>query len=307
MSDEAPSPSKLAPGVGHIGVARHGHQAILSELSYAYPLKLLSTIVHQEGTAVVYMLTYGGGLVGGDNIELSATVQPEATLVLLTQGSTKVFKNRHGQRRLANSRLNSSNDMTKQSLVVEVSSHGALFLLPDPVTCFRAAKYSQRQVLKLDSTASVVLLDWITSGRKSLGEYWSFSRYSSLNEIWINGKRVARDMLLLEERNETVSGTHLETLGGSLAPYSCYATVLLYGPILEHTLHTLAARYNTITVFKKASRPKIIWSFSSLCDERGGILRVAGEEAEDVRHWLGETFKSLEDVIGIDTYRRTFG
>lgn len=35
--------------------------------------------------AILYSLTYGGGLIGGDRIELSLDVKPGAKLILLTQ------------------------------------------------------------------------------------------------------------------------------------------------------------------------------------------------------------------------------
>ena len=77
---------------------------------------------------------------------------------------------------------------------VNIDSGSSLFLLPDPVTCFRSARYNQLQTFRAAADASVVLLDWISSGRKALGEDWSFSRYYSLNELWVDGKRVARDL-----------------------------------------------------------------------------------------------------------------
>ena len=67
------------------------------------------------------------------------------------------------------------------------------------MTCFRDASYNQIQTFDLTGTATVVVLDWITSGRKTRGEDWAFSRYYSANEITVNGKEVAKDILLLDD------------------------------------------------------------------------------------------------------------
>jgi urease accessory protein len=78
--------NKLSTGSGRITVSLHGEKAVLSELSSTYPLKLLSPHIY-DGTAIVYLLTYGGGLVGGDEIDLVVDVQLGARLLLLSQVS----------------------------------------------------------------------------------------------------------------------------------------------------------------------------------------------------------------------------
>jgi urease accessory protein len=70
---------------------RHGSTAIFSELSSTYPVKLLSPRIGQEGVAVVYLMTYGGGLVGGDYVEVAIDVGESSVLVLLSQVNTSIF------------------------------------------------------------------------------------------------------------------------------------------------------------------------------------------------------------------------
>lgn len=77
---------KIEPGVGRIAVHNQAHQGhVFSELSCTYPLKLLSPKTAQDRLAIVYMLTYGGGLVGGDSISLFVDIGPGSTLILLSQ------------------------------------------------------------------------------------------------------------------------------------------------------------------------------------------------------------------------------
>ena len=72
-------------GAGHIALDLHGDHAVFSALSYRYPLKILSPRIHEPAVAIAYLLTYGGGLVSGDRIDLSVTVASGASLLLLTQ------------------------------------------------------------------------------------------------------------------------------------------------------------------------------------------------------------------------------
>lgn len=75
----------IAAGVGRIVLDVHGMDAVFTELSYAYPLKLLSPRLTQPKVAIAYVLSYGGGLVGGDQIDLSVKIEKDSVLVMLTQ------------------------------------------------------------------------------------------------------------------------------------------------------------------------------------------------------------------------------
>ena len=86
MSTFSSSPP-IEAGVGSIALDVHGQDAVFTELSYAYPLKLLSPRLSQPKVAVAYVVSYGGGLVGGDQVDLSAQIQKDGVLVMLTQVS----------------------------------------------------------------------------------------------------------------------------------------------------------------------------------------------------------------------------
>jgi len=296
---------KIAPGAGRISVQNeHSRGHVFSELSCTYPLKLLSPKTEQDRLAIVYIMTYGGGLVGGDSISLSVEVGPGSTLILLSQGSTKVFKDRAGSRA---SNLPTTDLITTQRMDVHISNGATLFLLPDPVTCFKNASYNQIQTFYLEPHASVLLLDSITSGRKSLGEEWEFSRYFSMNDVRVEGECVAKDVMLLEHQDPNGHWPlPSRSLRDKLAPYSCYATAILYGPALINTMSEIAEEYGKISVFKQKEMPLLIWSWSWMRGGKGGVLRVAGIDSETVRNSLRDMFSHLQDVVGVDTYRRAF-
>src|SRR5271170_6045976 len=114
-------------GKGHIVLSRAGDTSsqVLSTLSFQYPLKLISPRLPGQPCTSVFMMSYGGGLVGGDQIHLSVAVECDTKLCLLTQGSTKIFK----QRKVADIPTST----TSQILRVKVDKGGLLALLPDPI------------------------------------------------------------------------------------------------------------------------------------------------------------------------------
>jgi hypothetical protein len=87
MTLVAPTIPIISIGGGRIVARCHGSEVVFSELSSTYPLKLLSPRIQQDGVALVYILSYGGGLVGGDRVNLSVDVGFGTTLVLLSQVS----------------------------------------------------------------------------------------------------------------------------------------------------------------------------------------------------------------------------
>lgn len=208
----------------------------------------------------------------------------------------------------------SSSPVTCQRMTARVSRGATLYLLPDPVTCFKHASYDQLQTFHLEESASLIVLDSFTSGRKSLGEEWKFWRYYSVNDVWVNGRRIAKDAMLLEqEKGEEVregrwkGALPVRTLADRLAPYSCYATAILYGPAMRETLCNIAKRCEGISVFKQTSPPPLVWSFSWVGPEReGGVIRVAAVDTEGVRDFLKDLLHGIKTLVGIDTYQKAF-
>lgn len=204
--------SRSSPGAGQLFLSASDRSpAQFTHLSGTYPLKLLAPTPlpsQPSNLRVCYMLAYGGGLVAGDTISLQVRVGKGSRLILLTQGSTKVFKNRMGIRPLAHGSVDdgtfgnhSAQVVTKQRLLVTLAPGSLLLLLPDPIQPFKSSSYiqSQRFVLPPASDeiapASILVLDWFTSGRNAgtkFQEEWEFQLYSSMNEV-IYSSRAAMD------------------------------------------------------------------------------------------------------------------
>lgn len=194
------------------------------------------------------------------------------------------------------------------------------------MTCFHQANYSQRQSFHLaDSTSSLILLDWYTSGRmdmhseqehierKGQGEEWTFSRYRSENVVVLDSesKVLANDVLLLEHTHPaptTPSPDCTTSYHHRVAPYHCYATLLLFGPSTSALLATLAASFARITQYPQSNPYELVWSFSALHHGSAGIARCAGRSTEAVREWVREVLAAggIVDVVGHDLWQNAF-
>lgn len=222
--------SQSRPGRGTIHLALlPPNTPRLKTVSYQYPLKLISPstshVPDDQARLVhtVYLLSYGGGLVAGDTIDLSVILEANTRLVLLTQGSTKLFK------------APSRDVLSKQCMTVDIAPTSALCYLPDPVQPFERSNFEQTQIYDIlpskdgAEPGNLCALDWVCNGRPANGENWSFHRYGSRNEIYIrqpDGKRrlLLRDNVALDDQG----------IDASIAPrmdgQAVFGTLILFGP-----------------------------------------------------------------------------
>lgn len=249
----------------------------LTTLTYRYPLKLLSrTPAFTPDSSVLpaatkpihlYVLTYGGGLLPGDHIDVSITLCPRTRLVVTTpQGSTKIFKtaagqNRHdddgGQRKEADG---GDEEKSRQTLNVHIRSEAALCYLPDPSVPFKESRYEQVQTFTVDGNqtgdqrSSLCVLDWVTQGRASRGETWDFHSWKGRNEVWScddNATRkrrlLLRDSVILDDESRHPhrqdpsskvschpgNNGNKELIRERTHPHGILGTLILYGPVFD--------------------------------------------------------------------------
>ncbi|XP_050892380.1 urease accessory protein D isoform X2 [Lathyrus oleraceus] len=193
-----------------------GRSSITSCLS-RYPIKFISPkkVGPSNIDAVwVYILNYGGGIVSGDHISCKFSVGDACTMVLTTQGSTKVYKS-------------VGSKCSHQILEARVGSNALLAIIPDPVTCFSTARYYQKQVFTVSSDSNLVIVDWITSGRHESGEKWDFDLYRSTNNIFFDdGQPLFLDTMLLEKDSFGRVKEHM-------LDYQVIAMIVLLGPKMQ--------------------------------------------------------------------------
>src|SRR5438874_2226386 len=96
------SSSKAGCGEVHIALLPP-NTPTFQTLNYTYPLKLVSSTPHTflstgqgenhrpDNVPLLFMLSYGGGLLPPDEISLEITLEPSTRLTITTQGSTKIF------------------------------------------------------------------------------------------------------------------------------------------------------------------------------------------------------------------------
>ena len=219
-------PSSSAPGEGHLVVQLLPHAiSALSAIAFQYPLKLVSPSPSAgQKSVLVFLLTYGGGLVGGDQVHLVIDVKPNAKLSIVTQGHTKIFKSP------------SRDVITRQRLQVKIEAGAGVCLLPDPVQPFGGSVYEQSQIFTLEDGASLCLLDWVSAGRTARGEDWDLGAWSGRNEVWAASDAGGKSRLLLRD-NLSLEGDKIDAqekfLKKKMHELGIFGTLVLKGPLVD--------------------------------------------------------------------------
>jgi len=243
------------------------------------PLKLLTP--RSRGESVwAYLSSFGGGLVAGDQNELSVKLGTGSRCFLSTQASTKVYRN-------------PGNRPSGHRLHALLEAGSLLVLAPDPVQAFADSTYSQEQDFNLESGASLALVDWCCSGRVARGERWAFGKFKSRNEIFVDDERAFIDSLLLDPNDGGLAAS------ARMGRFNAIATAVFVGPLLKAAADAILADVSASPVAPKSS---FVCSASPIRD--GVVLRMAGETVEIVGRELHRHLALLTDLLGDDPWAR---
>lgn len=251
------------------------------------PLRLLtptpSTPSDPAAPPRVFVTGFGGGLVSGDRVELDVAVGDDASLLLSTQASTKVYH------------ADESGTPAVQTLRARVGSGGRLALLPDPVVCFADSVYEQAQTIELADRAGLVLLDWFTAGRVAMDERWASRQYASRTRVRLAGREVVHDALTLD----AAGGDRGKPFGRADA-WTVVATVWLVGSAAD-VGRAWADRVRGSAIDRSMH---VLGSAGVLADGAVVVGRFAGGSVEAVRSAINEAVRWLGAGWGIEPWAR---
>ena len=243
------------------------------------PLKLLTP--RSRGPSVwSYLSSFGGGFVTGDQTRLDLSLGPNTRCFFGTQAATKIYRN---------SGLRACGHETRAML----AESSVLVFAPDPVSAYADSTYTQRQEFRLAPGSGLALVDWLSSGRAARGERWAFSRFASRNEVFINGERVFLDSLSLGAADKLAGSPH------RLGRFNCLGLLLLVGEPMRAAAAALLAEIATRPVGRRGA---LIFSASPVGD--GAILRMAGEQVEEVGRELHRHLAFARKLLGDDPWAR---
>jgi urease accessory protein len=263
-------------GFGSIEVIRGPAKSGVSRALAMSPLRILTPENHGHA-AWIYTSTYGGGLVDGDAISLHLHVEENAAAFLSTQASTKVYRAPRG---------------TDVEMRVEIERSGLLVVVPDPVVCFAGSRYRQTQRLDVSEGAGLVLVDWVSSGRRASGERWEFEEYVSRTIVR------HRDRLVLHDATGLRSSD--SDLATRIGRFDVLALLVIVGEAIKSEATAVVASINQQPIVRRSD---LLTSAAPLGDS-GCVVRVAGRSVEQVGRHLRHLLGFVPALLGDDPWSR---
>ena len=250
-------------------------RSTLTRLYSTAPLKLLAPS-HIGQAAHVVMSSFGGGMVSGDVVPLRFRVERDASCVVATQSSSKIYR--------------SNGQTCVQTVDAVVEDDATLVWLPDPLVCYADARYEQRQQFDLAPRGNLLTLDWLTSGRWARDERWAFDSVESRTDVRIDERLVLRETLRLND---------LRDPSMRVGRFDCYAVLTMIGPAFA----SMCARAKDVTNAWPVGRG-METLFSVAPVDGGAVVRILGPRVQVVQALVKQLIEPLSGVIGGDPWAR---
>jgi urease accessory protein len=181
----------------------------------------------------VHLTNPGGGVLGGDRLELAVSVAPGARATIRTQGATKVYR---GAEAVQRTRL-------------EVQRGGLLEYLPHHAIPFAGSSYRQHTSIALAADAELIAWDALAAGRLAHGERFAFDHLAT------------RMLVLRDCACEAIDGCELDGGGERFGGHAYMATVYVVAPRdlapLADELHLVLAALPGAFGSASAPRPHV--------------------------------------------------
>ena len=148
------------------------------------PFKVANITENKKDVTLRLMLTSSSpGILDGDDYQLKINVAKNCSLQLHTQSYQRLF---------------TMKGYAAQQMEVTLEKDAAFCFIPHPVVPHEASNFTTRNKIFLADNCSLIIGEILTCGRKLNGEVFMFSTYHSVTEIFINGKLVIKENLLIQ-------------------------------------------------------------------------------------------------------------
>lgn len=213
MLTEAPQPAQGWPAELHLGFARDDARSALVERRHLGPLRVQRPFYPEgEGVCHVYLLHPPGGLVAGDDLQVSARVEPAAHALLTTPAAAKLYRSR------------AAAGPARQAQRFEVQGDGILEWLPQESIAFQGARAELSTRVALSAEARFVGWEIVCLGRPAAGERFDTGVLRPSFELSRAGR------LLYVERGQYAGGSTVLHAPWGLAGQPVAGTMLCAAP-----------------------------------------------------------------------------
>ncbi|HDX8753047.1 TPA: urease accessory protein UreD [Klebsiella michiganensis] len=162
-----------------------GGKTTLASRRHVGPLTVQRPFYPEEETCHLYLLHPPGGIVGGDELTISATMDPGCHTLITMPGASKFYRSNGAQARL------------QQTLTLAENS--TLEWLPQDAIFFPGANAALSTAFHLSASSTLLAWDLLCLGRPVIGEAFGHGALANRLEVWVDGSPLLIERLSLAD------------------------------------------------------------------------------------------------------------
>ena len=239
----------------HIQIGVSEDRTFLRSAFCTTPFKVANITENKKTHLIELMIMSSSpGILDGDHYQLKIDLDAGATLKLHTQSYQRLFNMKAA---------------ASLSMRVNMQTGSSFCFIPHPTVPHKSSSFTASNRINLSGNCTLLLGEILTCGRKLNGEIFSFSKYHSVTEIFLHGKLVIKENLLV-----IPSATNLNAIG-QWENYTHQASLVYLdenAPVTEHikTIQEILSPHNEI-IFGISQAPV-----------NGLVIRILGQKAEQL-------------------------
>jgi urease accessory protein len=243
------------------------------EQSFKAPLHLSKP--HEDaGALIVNIVNPTAGLFDGDEIDIRASVEKGAHLVLTTPSANRVYRAR-----------GEGAAVVTQSY--RVASGAFLEFYPELLIPQAGARYHQRTEIRVEAGGSLLFFEWLAPGRVASGEVFQFDELVWDTDVWFAEQLVARERYTINPASES-----MEALT-QVFPESHYLGCFLIGELPFSAAAVEALQCDDIYLGHSALTAGG-WTIKSLCRDGMSTRSLM----KDLRTAIYQQFERMAPSLG---------
>jgi urease accessory protein len=163
-----------AHGRAELGFVRSPRGTVLRHLFHAAPLRILFPTPEPDDLPLAALVNVGGGLAGGDSLEVEVRLAEGTSASLTTPAAEKVYR--------------SLEDTTRIDTLLDVSAGATLEWLPQETILFDGARLERRIQARLGSGARLLAAEMLVFGRVARDERLTHGALFDSWRLWRDGR-----------------------------------------------------------------------------------------------------------------------
>ena len=227
--------------------------------------------------AYVYIVSPSGGILQGDRYKIDIKSGNNTFTHVTTQGATRIYK--------------MDKNYASQIINIKVEEESYFEYIPDQIIPFRNSRFYQEVIVNIHDNATMIFSEVIVPGRVASGEAFEYD-ICYIKTVGTNHMGRVRfiDTVKLEPRKQNLR--HNGILGDYLVLGSIY--VVTKEPYVKDLQDEINRHIKNIMTGGKLSVGSSI-----LPDNKGIIIRILGNSAEDVKKTIFEVVRiARKNIIG---------